>query len=96
MPKTRTQESTRIEGVNMESLTARYAVEAHNNDVSTFDQVMDVFMKHCGYDQDTALMYTFKIHNTGKAVCYWAEKEACERVIRAFAEIGVEAKLLEL
>jgi len=96
MAKTGTKESTRIEGVNMESLTARNADEAYNNDVSTFDQVMDVFMKTCGYDGDTAFMYTNKIHTTGKALCYWGEKSACESVISAFAKIGVQAKLLEI
>ena len=96
MGKSGTKESTRIEGVNMQSLTARHAVEAYNNDVSTFDQVMEVFMKACGYDPETSFMYTNKIHTTGKALCYWGGKEACEAVIAAFAKIGVQAKLLEV
>ncbi len=90
-----TLERTDIQGVNMDSLTAKHAVEASNNDVSTFDDVMEVFMGACGYDPDTAFRYTNKIHQTGKALCYWGSKEKCEGVIDAFAKIGVEAKLIE-
>ncbi len=95
MNKTGTLESTEIRGVNMDSVTSKYAVEAFNNDVSTFDQVMDVFTKTCGYDADTAFMYTNKIHVSGKALCFWGSEPACERVIAAFARIGVQAKLVE-
>jgi len=83
-------------GINLDSLTQKYAVEAFNNDVSTFEDVAHVLTSACGYDKQTAIMYTKRIHREGKAVCYWNNKEKCETVISAFAKIGVKAELREV
>jgi ATP-dependent Clp protease adapter protein ClpS len=89
-------EVTKIEGVNLESAKARHAVEALNNEVTTFLQVIGVFTGVCGYDRPTAEGYTMKIHMEGKAVCFWGPKERCEDVVRAFGKIGVKARILEV
>lgn len=88
-------ESPKIAGINMDSLMHKFAVEAFNNEVSTFEAVMDVFTKTCHYDKDTALMYTRRIHRSQSAVCFWGTKEKCETVIVAFTKIGVKAVLRE-
>ena len=88
--------SPSIEGINMASLTEKWCVEAYNNDISTFQDVMSVLMDVCKYDKNTALMYTNQIHRTGKAVCYWNSQEKCEGVISAFGKIGVKAILREV
>jgi ATP-dependent Clp protease adapter protein ClpS len=84
-----------ITGIEMASLTERYCVEAYNNDISTFDDVIRVFTEVCKYDAAKAKHFTLKIHNEGSAVCYWASKERCEVVIKAFKAILVSCRLIE-
>lgn len=86
---------TEILGVNLASATSKYSVEAFNNNVTTFEEVVTFFQRVCLYDGKTAEMYTLQIHKQGKAICYWGGKEACEFIISAFKAIGIEAKLLE-
>jgi ATP-dependent Clp protease adapter protein ClpS len=87
--------TTDIEGIDMASLTGPYCVEALNNDVSTFDDVMDVFVHACGYDAGKAKHYTLKIHTEGRAICFWGGRERCEAVILAFKGILVKCNLME-
>ena len=79
----------------MKSLTEKYAVEALNNNVATFHDVLKIFVEVCLYDAREARHYTDKIHNAGRAVCYWGSKEECEFVIAAFKSILVNCNLLE-
>jgi ATP-dependent Clp protease adapter protein ClpS len=83
-----------IEGVNLDSMS-EFAVKAYNNEISTFEEVMLVFMLECRYDKNNAFHYTKKIHETGSAVCYWNSKDNCERVVSAFKAIGVKAEVIE-
>lgn len=83
-----------IEGVNLDSMSD-YVVKAHNNEISTFQDVMGVMMSACGYDRDTAFRHTKKIHDSGSAICYWNSKEKCEKVATAFGKIGVKAEVIE-
>ncbi len=92
---TPTAPTTVLEGIEMSSLTERCCVEALNNDVSTVQDVIRVFVRVCGYDLAKAKAYTLKIHVEGRAVCFWGSKERCQRVIRAFRVIGVDCNLLE-
>ncbi len=87
--------TTLIAGINMKSLTEKYAVEALNNDTTTFHEVLKVFVHVCLYDARDARRYTNKIHTDGRAVCYWGSKEECEFVIAAFKSILVNCNLLE-
>jgi ATP-dependent Clp protease adapter protein ClpS len=85
-----------ISGVDMASLHERYCVEALNNDISTFDDVIKVFTQVCKYDAAKAQHYTVKIHTEGRAICFWAGKEHCETVIKAFKAILVKCRLIEI
>lgn len=72
-----------------------YAVVAHNNEWTTFNNVVGVFVISCGYDEQVAFKYTKEIHEKGKSVCYWNSKTRCEEVINDFSKIKVKATLLE-
>ena len=91
-----TIELPKIAGVNLASATASFSVEAYNNDITPFADVVDFLMKTCGYDQATSEMYAIHIHRKGKAICFWGTKGACLYVIEGFKGIGVDAKLLEV
>jgi ATP-dependent Clp protease adapter protein ClpS len=74
---------------------SNWAVEAFNNDISTFEDVIKVFTKVCMYDRKTAETYTRRIHTEGRVVCFGGTKARCELVIAAFKNILVKAILLE-
>lgn len=96
MPKTLDKPNLgdlKIEGVNLNSLSD-YAVKAFNNDITPFDDVMMLFLKDCGYDRNTALRYTNKIHEEGSAVCFWGNREQCERIVGCFKKIKVFAEIV--
>ena len=84
-----------IEGIELGSLTERYAVLAFNNDVTTFSQVIAVLMTVCGYYAEKGRQYASKIDREGKAVVYWASMERCDGLISALRGIGVESYLVE-
>ena len=71
-----------------------YAVQAYNNDVTTFMDVVGVFIMSCGYDQATAERFALKIHNDKVALVFWGAKGRCEDVIKDFKAIGVRALLV--
>jgi len=72
-----------------------YAVRAWNNDVTSFGDVVGVFIISCGYGQQVAVKYAAEIHEKGSSVCYWASKERCETVVADFKKIGVRAEVIE-
>lgn len=71
-----------------------YAVQAYNNDITTFMDVVGVFIMSCGYDSATAERFALKIHNDGVALVFWGSKSRCEDVIKDFRQIGVKAILV--
>lgn len=84
-----------MQDINLAPITAKWRVLAFNNDVTTFHDVLKVFVQVCLYDARAAKYYTQQIHTEGKSVCYWGTKEECEFVIAAFKNILVKCELLE-
>lgn len=89
--------SPKIAGVTLEARDdmSNFSVEAFNNDIATFEDVINVFVKVCMYDRKTAEKYTSRIHKEGRVVCFGGTKSRCELVISAFKNILVKAILLE-
>ena len=71
-----------------------YSVQAFNNEITSFMDVVGVFIFSCGYDQATAERFAMKIHNDKEATCFWGAKNRCEDVIKDFKGIGVTAVLI--
>ena len=95
MTKTISKPDIKIEGINMASLTEKWCVEALNNNISTFQDVIKVLVNVCGHSGKDAKYLTVKIHKTGSAVVFYGGKDLCEQVILSFKKIGVECHLLE-
>jgi hypothetical protein len=72
-----------------------YCVEALDNDLSGFSDVIKVLMKFCGCDEEKAEHYAQRINDEGCVACFWGTKYQCEVVIGAFKEIGVECNLVD-
>jgi ATP-dependent Clp protease adapter protein ClpS len=85
---------TTIEGVNMQSLHD-YMVMAYNNDLTDGRDVVEVFMKECGYPEEKAIAFTYKVHSNGSAVVFWSKKDSCEKLVQALARILVKSEVLK-
>ena len=73
-----------------------HAVMAFNNDQTSFNAVLGVFVISCGYTEEVAKKFAFEIHNNGTSLCYWNTREKCKTVIADFGKIGVRADLVNL
>jgi ATP-dependent Clp protease adapter protein ClpS len=84
-------------GVDLKSLNEKFMVRAYNNEVTPFDEVMQVFMRDCGYDRDTAFHYTHKIHKSqSSAIVFWDTKEKCEEIVQAFSKTALQPVFAEV
>lgn len=69
-----------------------YNVILENDDVHSFDFVVEVIQKALGYAKEKALTLTVQAHNSGRAVVWTGPKEVAElklEQIRTFHEIRV-------
>lgn len=66
----------------------------YNNDFNTFDEVVLVLMHATGCDLQEASIETWEAHTFGKAAVHFDTKEACERVARMIAVIGVRTEVM--
>jgi len=85
-----------VEGVDSGDTKSPYAVEAFNNEVTTFGEVRKVLMTICGYSHEVADKFAKAIDRDGHVVCFTSvSKPLCELLIKAFADIQVRAELIE-
>jgi len=93
---TKTLENTQIEGVTTAETKSPYEVQAFNNEVTTFGQVVTTLTQYGGHSLASAEAVTLKIHKHGSAIVFTSvSRDKCEVLIKAFAKVGVDAKLLE-
>lgn len=55
-----------------------YAVIVHDDDFHTYEYVMEVLQKVCGYDLQKAFLLTQAVDLTGRAVVWTGPKEVAE------------------
>ncbi len=58
-----------------------------NDEVHTFDEVIEQIIKATGCDRPTAEGLTLEVHHTGKAVVYTGEMVKCLQVTSVLEEI---------
>ncbi|HEV3204846.1 MAG TPA: ATP-dependent Clp protease adaptor ClpS [Gemmataceae bacterium] len=69
-----------------------YNVILENDDLHSFDFVVEVIQKALGYAKEKAWTFTVQAHNSGRAVVWTGPKEVAElklEQIRSFHEIRV-------
>jgi ATP-dependent Clp protease adapter protein ClpS len=85
-----------IEGVDSGDTKEPFAVEAFNNDTTTFGEVIKVLKTVCGYEHSVAEAFAKTIDRDGHVICFTSvSKQKCEFLIKAFANVLVRAELLE-
>ncbi len=89
-----TEETETIEEVvNLEDLLGTYQIIVYNDDVNTFEWVIECLRTYCNHDQQQAEQCAWFIHFRGKyAVKSGAQKEL-KPICETLAEKGLNAKL---
>lgn len=55
-----------------------YAVVVLNDDLHTFDYVVDALCKICGYNKEKSFLLAIQIHETGRAIVWSGALEVAE------------------
>ncbi len=74
-----------------EETTAHYSLIVWNDDVNTFDHVIDVLMKVCKHTKEQAEQCSLLIHYKGKAQVKIGALETLRKMAEAILEQGIQA-----
>lgn len=77
------------EVIESQSGVGRWMVVIFNNDVTGFDEVIEVLMRSTGCSATEAYIEAWEAHTYGKAPVHFSEKTECEVVASMISSIGV-------
>jgi ATP-dependent Clp protease adaptor protein ClpS len=89
MTKTKTQEDIAI----LEALVAERQLIVFNDDVNTFDFVIDSFVKVCKHEPIQAEQCAHLIHFTGKCAVKQGDWDTLEPMCTALLDRGISAEI---
>jgi ATP-dependent Clp protease adaptor protein ClpS len=89
MTKTKTQEDIAI----LEALVAERQLIVFNDDVNTFDFVIDSFVKVCKHEPIQAEQCAHLIHFTGKCAVKQGDWDILEPMCTALLDRGISAEI---
>jgi ATP-dependent Clp protease adapter protein ClpS len=65
----------------------------YNDEVHTFDEVIEQIIKAIGCDKTKAEALTFEVHNTGKSAVYEGAMVECLKVSGTLEEIALHTQI---
>ncbi len=65
----------------------------YNDEVHTFDEVIEQIIKAIGCDKTKAEALTFEVHNSGKAAVYEGAMPECLKVSGTLEEIALHTQI---
>lgn len=89
MTKTQTQEDIAI----LEALVAERQLIVFNDDVNTFDFVIDSFVKVCKHEPVQAEQCAHLVHFTGKCAVKQGDWDTLEPMCTALLDRGISAEI---
>jgi ATP-dependent Clp protease adaptor protein ClpS len=89
MPAIQEQEDIEV----LEAVTTHHNLIVWNDEVNTFDHVIDVLIKVCKHDKDQAEQCTILIHYKGKAQVKKGSYETLKPMKDAILEYGINATI---
>jgi len=92
MPKTKEQELPELD----EILDKVYAVIVWNDDIHTFDYVIECLMRYCEHAHEQAEQCTYLIHFKGKCDVKRGSKEKMEKIYKKLSTCGLTATMEEI
>lgn len=77
------------------STGGHYVVVVYNNDINTWDEVVNILMQATGCPMDEAEMETWEVDNLGKSVVHHGDQDECESVAAVIRQIGIRVEVIE-
>ncbi|MCX7797794.1 MAG: ATP-dependent Clp protease adaptor ClpS [Melioribacter sp.] len=74
--------------------TYPYKVILYNDDIHTFDEVIEQLIKATGCSYEQARKYAFEAHVKGKAVVFSGELNECLKVTSILEEIALHTQIV--
>jgi ATP-dependent Clp protease adaptor protein ClpS len=88
-----TQTETLVEELVLEQLVDQKNLIVYNDDVNTFDHVINSLIKVCGHDPLQAEQCTWIIHHNGKCQVKTGEYERLEPMCTGLLDRGISAEI---
>ena len=76
-----------------ESIQSPWRLILYDDDIHTFDEVIEQLMKATGCGLSRAEEITWKVHNEGKAIVHEGEFEECLRIDSVLKEIQLVTEI---
>ena len=86
-PKTKPVEVLEKDAAVEDSVSTPWRLILYDDDIHTFDEVIEQLMKATGCSLSVAEDMTWKVHNEGKALVHEGEFEECLRIDGVLKEI---------
>ena len=69
------------------------SIVVYNDDVNTFDFVIETLMRYCGHESEQAVQCTYLIHYKGKCAVKNGSYRSLKPICEALLESGLTAKI---
>jgi len=83
----------KIEVAVLEKENEGVKVIVYNDDVNSFDHVIDCFMAYCEHTMEQATQCAYIIHNNGKCEVKRGEEEKLKSICTALTDSDLSAKI---
>jgi ATP-dependent Clp protease adaptor protein ClpS len=91
-PSTDTLELTDV--LELEEITDVFDLVVFNDDINTFDHVINTLIRVCGHTHEQAEQCTLLIHYKGKCTVRSGSFDELRPLREAICEVGIDAKIL--
>ena len=85
------QVETLIEAIEQEQVVETKDIILYNDDVNTFDYVVDLLMKYCDHQPIQAEQCTWIVHHNGKCQVKRGEVAELKPICQALCDAGLSA-----
>lgn len=76
--------------------SAGFAIVLHNDEVNTFDHVIDCLVKYCKHSEEQAEQCSLIVHYKGKCVVKQGDADELQPICDALCRKGLSATLEEM
>jgi len=82
-----------VEAILSDQSTRNWSIVLYNDDVNTFDWVIDCLVKYCSHDIVQAEQCAYFVHTKGKYIVKYGEKIKLKPICDTLIEKGLSASL---
>ena len=82
-----------LDELSQEELTETNSLVVFNDEVNTFDHVINTLIRVCKHTNEQAEQCTFLIHYKGKCAVKMGERDVLKPMAQAICESGIDARI---